>query len=130
MALLIIDVQQGLFEQPTPIYKAGALLKNIGSLVDHAHRAGVPVFYGQHSDKRSLVKGSDEWQLHSRTFVAGPPERSTLRLPSARPSGPAFHLLPSPAGAYVRSRTPDFRRKHSVWRGRKTLTHIPSRYTI
>ena len=64
MALLIIDVQRGLFERSTPIYKADALLKNIGALVDGAHRAGAPVFYVQHSDKRALVKGSDEWQLH------------------------------------------------------------------
>ena len=64
MALLIIDVQRGLFEKSTPIYKADELLKNIGILVDRAHRAGAPVFYVQHSDKRALVKGSDEWQLH------------------------------------------------------------------
>jgi nicotinamidase-related amidase len=64
IALLIIDVQQGLFAKSTPIYQADALLKNIGILVDRAHRAGVPVFYVQHSDKRFLVKGSEEWQLH------------------------------------------------------------------
>ena len=63
-ALLIIDVQRGLFVKSTPIYKADALLKNIGALVDRAHRAGAPVFYVQHSDKRALVKGSDDWQLH------------------------------------------------------------------
>jgi len=64
MALLIIDVQQGLFAKSTPFYKADALLKNVGTLVDRAHRAGAPVFYVQHSDKRALVKGSDDWQLH------------------------------------------------------------------
>ena len=64
MALLIIDVQQGLFGKSTPIYKADELLKNIHRLVDRAHRAGAPVFYVQHSDKRALVKGSDDWQLH------------------------------------------------------------------
>ena len=64
MALLIIDVQRGLFNKSTPIFKAGELLKNIGALVDRAHRAGAPVFYVQHSDKRALVKGSDDWQLH------------------------------------------------------------------
>ena len=64
VALLIIDVQQGLFEKSTPIYRADTLLKNIGTLVDRAHRAGAPVFYVQHSDKRFLVKGSDRWQLH------------------------------------------------------------------
>ena len=64
MALLIIDVQRGLFEKSTHIYKADELLRNIGILVDRAHRAGAPVFYVQHSDKRALVKGSDDWQLH------------------------------------------------------------------
>jgi nicotinamidase-related amidase len=44
-ALLVIDVQQGLFEKSHPIYKATELLDNINSLVGQAHRAGVPVFY-------------------------------------------------------------------------------------
>ncbi|MBN2007660.1 MAG: cysteine hydrolase [Anaerolineae bacterium] len=64
-ALLVIDVQQGLFKKSAPIYKAEALLQNINALVDRAHAAGVPVFYVQHSDKRSLVEGSDDWQLHA-----------------------------------------------------------------
>ena len=66
IALLVIDVQQGLFKKSTPIYKAEELLENINMLVDRAHRAGVPVFYIQHSDARSLVKGSPDWQLHSQ----------------------------------------------------------------
>lgn len=63
-ALLIIDVQQGLFKKSTPIYKADELLENINLLVDRAHGVGVPVFYIQHSDTRALVKGSQDWQLH------------------------------------------------------------------
>ena len=64
LALLVIDVQQGLFSKSTPIYKAEDLIQNITSLVDRAHRDGAPVFYIQHSDPRSLVKGSPGWQLH------------------------------------------------------------------
>ncbi len=64
-ALLIIDVQQGLFRKSTPIYKAEELLQNIHTLVDRAHRAGVPVFYVQHSDQKALVINSQDWQLHS-----------------------------------------------------------------
>jgi len=64
-ALLIIDVQQGLFRKSTPIYKAEELLHNIITLADRAHHAGVPVFYVQHSDQKALVKGSQDWQLHS-----------------------------------------------------------------
>ena len=63
-ALLIIDVQHALFRKSTPIYKSEELLENINLLVACAHGEGVPVFYIQHSDNRSLVKGSQDWQLH------------------------------------------------------------------
>ena len=66
VALLVIDVQQGLFRKSTPIYKAEQLLKNINLLIDQAHQDEVPVFYVQHSDERSLVEGSQDWQLHPR----------------------------------------------------------------
>jgi nicotinamidase-related amidase len=64
LALLVIDVQQGLFEKSTPIYKADELLENIITLVDRAHLSNVPVVYVQHSAAKHLVKGSAEWQLH------------------------------------------------------------------
>jgi nicotinamidase-related amidase len=63
-ALLVIDVQQGLFKKSTPIYNAEELLENINLLVARAHAEGIPVFYVQHSDARALVKGSQDWQLH------------------------------------------------------------------
>jgi nicotinamidase-related amidase len=63
-ALLVIDVQQGLFRKSTPIYRAEELLENINALVDKAHSANVPVCYIQHSDKLALRKGSDDWRLH------------------------------------------------------------------
>jgi len=63
-ALLVIDVQQGLFRKATPIYRAEALLENINTLVEQAHHFGVPVVYIQHSDKLALKKDSDDWQLH------------------------------------------------------------------
>ncbi len=62
-ALLVIDVQQGLFGKSTPIYQAETLLKNITTLVERAHQADVPVVYVQHADK-TLIEGSDVWQLH------------------------------------------------------------------
>ena len=63
-ALLVIDVQQGLFKKSTPIYNAEALLENINLLVHRAHQAGVPVFYIQHSGGSSLVKGTPDWRFH------------------------------------------------------------------
>ncbi len=65
-ALLVIDVQQGLFGKSTPIYKAEEILQNITTLIDRAHQAGTPVIYIQHSDQRGLIKDSPDWQLHSR----------------------------------------------------------------
>lgn len=64
MALIVIDVQQGLFERSTPIYEAEKVLENINTLIDKARQTGVPVFFIQHSNDKTLVKGTDAWQLH------------------------------------------------------------------
>jgi nicotinamidase-related amidase len=63
-ALLVIDVQMGLFERSIPIYKAKEVLENINSLIDKARQADVPVIFIQHGSEGSLKKGSDAWQLH------------------------------------------------------------------
>ncbi len=63
-ALLIIDLQQGLFNKSTHIYKANVLLANIQSLIERAHRTSVPVIYVQHESAKVLPRGSDDWQLH------------------------------------------------------------------
>lgn len=63
-ALLIIDVQQGLFEQANPIHRAGELLQNINTLIERARAAGVPVIFIQHSNDEGLVRGSARWRLH------------------------------------------------------------------
>jgi nicotinamidase-related amidase len=65
VALLVIDVQKGLFDKSIPIYNAGKLLENINALADCAHRAGVPVFYVQHANESWLAPGSEGWQLHA-----------------------------------------------------------------
>ena len=65
-ALLVIDVQQGLFRKNHPVYQSGQLLDNILGLVERAHAAGVPVLYVQHEGPNDLVRGSEGWQLHPR----------------------------------------------------------------
>jgi nicotinamidase-related amidase len=74
-ALLVIDVQQGLFERSTPIYKAAELLQNIRTLIERAHRSGMPVFFIQHANDSFLVRGSAGWQLHPQLQ---PTETDTL----------------------------------------------------
>jgi nicotinamidase-related amidase len=66
VALLVVDVQKGLFAKSTSIYHADQLLDNICSLIDRAHRSSVPVFFIQHSTKNNLIEGSDDWFLHPR----------------------------------------------------------------
>ena len=65
-ALLVIDVQQGLFRKSTPIYRAEPLLNTITTLIERAHAAGVPVIYIQHASDKVLPFGSADWQLHAR----------------------------------------------------------------
>jgi len=65
-ALLVIDVQQGLFRKSTPIYRAEPLLNTIGTLIDRAHAAGTLVVYIQHASDKVLPFGSADWQIHPR----------------------------------------------------------------
>jgi len=63
-ALLVIDVQQEMFEKSNPVYKAEELIQNITSLVQAAHEAGAPVIYIQHAGEGNLVFGTPGWQFH------------------------------------------------------------------
>jgi nicotinamidase-related amidase len=65
-ALLVIDVQQGLFGKSTPIFGAGRLLDVIVGLIERARAAGAPVVYVQHASEKVLPYASAEWQLHPR----------------------------------------------------------------
>jgi nicotinamidase-related amidase len=63
-ALLVIDVQNGLFDRSTPIHQADQMLANINTLIKKARRADVPVIFVQHSNDGLLKKGSHAWRLH------------------------------------------------------------------
>ena len=58
-ALLVVDVQNGVVEG-TP--ERDSVVANVGSLVEKAREAQVPVVWVQHSDEH-LIKGSDNWQI-------------------------------------------------------------------
>lgn len=61
-ALLVIDVQRGLFD-PEP-FEAGPVIERINALVARARAAGVPVVWVQHEEADGLEAGSPAWQLH------------------------------------------------------------------
>src|SRR5258708_31747174 len=48
-ALLVIDVQNGMFAEDDPVYQGSELLETIGDLLAKARAAQVPVIYIQHN---------------------------------------------------------------------------------
>ncbi|SQJ24365.1 Isochorismatase family protein yecD [Serratia rubidaea] len=68
-ALLIIDVQKGLFVPPPA--DADAVIERINQLSARARQSGVPVIFVQHQTAdRELEHGSDGWQIEPRLQVA------------------------------------------------------------
>jgi nicotinamidase-related amidase len=67
-ALLVIDVQNGLFAMCVPVYQADNLIKNLNALIRLAHEKDVPVFFVQHANQ-FLVKGEESWRIHPRLEV-------------------------------------------------------------
>ncbi len=66
-ALLVIDVQVGMFEEPEgPVHDAERLLGNIGAVIRKARDAGAPVVYIQHCDGPGevLEPGARGWEIH------------------------------------------------------------------
>ncbi len=69
-ALLVIDVQRGLFDKEPRPYEADAVVDRINSLTARARAAGIPVVFVQHERQTgTLAFGSDSWQLARRLVV-------------------------------------------------------------
>lgn len=62
-ALLIIDVQNAMFDEESPVYRGKELLENLKTLISKAKRAGSPVIYVRHNDDY-LSHGSLGWDVH------------------------------------------------------------------
>ncbi|MBD8498572.1 cysteine hydrolase family protein [Paenibacillus arenosi] len=65
-ALLIIDVQQGMFTEDNPVYKGKQLLTNIEQLIIYFRSQHLPIYYIQHTEPagREFEKGSPAWMIH------------------------------------------------------------------
>lgn len=65
VALLVIDVQVGMFEEDQPVYEGNQLLKNLETLIAQARSKHLPVLYVQHNEHEGpLTPGSRQWQVH------------------------------------------------------------------
>ncbi len=66
-ALLVIDVQNGMFQEGNSVYKAERLLQNLKSLIAKARYAKTPIFYIQHNAPvgKPLEYSTKGWEIHS-----------------------------------------------------------------
>jgi len=62
-ALVIIDVQMGMFDEDEPVHNGEKLLQTLSNLINKARQANVPVIYIQHNDSQ-FVEGGPNWQIH------------------------------------------------------------------
>ena len=62
-ALLIIDIQNGLFEKQRKIFNESKLLNNINVLIKYQKDKILPVIFIQHNNKQ-LQKGTKNWEIH------------------------------------------------------------------
>lgn len=69
LALVVIDVQRGLFEPQPPPAEADAVIERINALSAKAREAGAPVVFVQH-ERADLAPESEGWALHPALRVA------------------------------------------------------------
>ncbi|MCQ6557143.1 cysteine hydrolase family protein [Paenibacillus mendelii] len=65
-ALLIIDVQVGMFDESYPVHLGDRLIEKIQSLILNVRSKGVPIFYIQHNEGpgQPLESGKPGWAIH------------------------------------------------------------------
>jgi nicotinamidase-related amidase len=62
-AVLVIDVQRGLCDDPPRPHESEAVMQRINALTERARAAGVPVAFIQHENAVDLEFDSERWQL-------------------------------------------------------------------
>ncbi|KAB8145712.1 cysteine hydrolase [Chloroflexia bacterium SDU3-3] len=80
-ALLIIDVQRGLFDDEPRPFEADLVVERINGLAELARAAGAPVAFIQHEDAGKLAYQSQGWQLERQLQV----DKADLRVRKTTP---------------------------------------------
>jgi nicotinamidase-related amidase len=67
-AILVVDVQKGIFETPEPLFEPERLVTNLAALIERARAAGAAVFYMQHCGPPGHVLERDKpgWPIAAR----------------------------------------------------------------
>ncbi|MGD6874260.1 cysteine hydrolase family protein [Sutcliffiella horikoshii] len=65
-ALLVIDVQNGMFQEGNVVYKGDRLLHSLKNLITQARSYKTPIFYIQHNAPagKPLEYGTKGWEFH------------------------------------------------------------------
>ncbi|OPA73806.1 cysteine hydrolase [Paenibacillus selenitireducens] len=65
-ALLVIDVQNGMFLDSDPVFQGEELLTKIQMLISKARSKNIPIFYVQHNEGKDeiLEPGTQGWLIH------------------------------------------------------------------
>ena len=65
LALLVVDMQQGLFSSEQSRYRSASVVANINLLIDFCHQESIPVVFIQHDGSIDdvLEPQTDGWQL-------------------------------------------------------------------
>lgn len=76
-ALLVIDVVNGIFELPVPLYDAGGFIDRVHSLIERARASSVPIFYFRHLGPPGspLAAGTRGFEIHD---TVAPTHRDTV----------------------------------------------------
>lgn len=92
-ALLVVDIQQGLFANEPKPFNIESVIENINQLTSRARKAGDAVYFVQHEAPDSIVAhGSEGWQLDSRLHAEAGDVR--IRKTSSAPYGSSdLHAL-------------------------------------
>jgi len=66
-ALLVIDVQRGMFMPPSPAFRGDEVVGRIGGLLAEARARKLPVLHVQHDGGPGdvLAHGTEGWQIHA-----------------------------------------------------------------
>ena len=66
-ALVIIDVQEAMFRQPSPPHDGAGVVARIAGLLARARADGVPIYFVQHDGGPGddFERGSVGWQIHA-----------------------------------------------------------------
>lgn len=62
-ALIVVDMQWGIFNKSTKVYESDQLIRNINLLIDHFHDFNLPVIFLRFTGEFLLMRNTKEWSL-------------------------------------------------------------------